>query len=82
MQQNQKFYIFEIATPDDKTLSTLIIDFTDEINEELGISGIIKRLVFNSGSWDKNFLVNKRFKRSKYISQSNYEWKKRLELNL
>ncbi len=79
---NKEFYVFEVATPDGKTLSTLIVEFTNKTNKELHISKIIKGLVLNSGSWKTKELSKFSFKRLKHVNQDPYEWKIRLESNL
>ncbi|MFK9095170.1 Tn7-like element transposition protein TnsE [Bacillus salipaludis] len=62
----KEFYVFEVATPDGKTLSTLIVDFTNKTNKELHISKIIKDIVLNSGSWKTKELSKFSFKRLKH----------------
>ncbi|MGG0718917.1 Tn7-like element transposition protein TnsE [Robertmurraya massiliosenegalensis] len=79
---NKEFYVFEVATPDGKTLSTLIIEITNKTNKEFHISKIIKELVLNSGSWKTKELLKSSFKRLKHVKQDSYEWKIRLESNL
>ncbi|KAB7676422.1 Tn7-like element transposition protein TnsE [Bacillus sp. B1-WWTP-T-0.5-Post-4] len=80
--KNKSYYVLEVATPDDKNLSTLIIDITNERNREQIISKLLKGLVFNSGSWDKRLLTMLNFKRLKHVNQDLNEWKRRLELNI
>ncbi|MEC4695285.1 Tn7-like element transposition protein TnsE [Bacillus anthracis] len=78
---NKKYCVIEISIPDDRTLSTLIIEVTSEGELEQVISKILKGLVFNSGSWDKKSLSKILSKRIKHVNQDLYDWKKRLELN-
>ncbi|MCE4951026.1 Tn7-like element transposition protein TnsE [Staphylococcus hominis] len=79
---NKEHYILEVATPDDKTLSTLILEKVSDKNSELLILMIIKNLIQNSGSWNTKELLRFSFKRLKHVKQSIYEWKIRLESNL
>ncbi|PLR80077.1 hypothetical protein CVD25_22540 [Bacillus canaveralius] len=79
---SKELYVFEVATIDGKTLSTLIVDFTIKKNKEFHISKIIKELVLNSGSWKTKDLSKSNFKRLKHLKQDLYEWKIRLESNL
>jgi len=79
---NNESLVFEVATPDGKTLSTLILKLTIKINKEFLVSKIIKGLVFNSGSWKTKELSKSSFKRLKHINQDLNEWKIRLESNL
>lgn len=76
---NKEYYILEIATPDKRNLSTLILTSMDKSNIELSILTIIKSLVFNSGNWKTEELFKYDFKRLKHIDQNYFEWKIRLE---
>lgn len=76
---NKEYYIIEIATPDKKNLSTLILKSMDKSNIELSVLTIIKGLVYNSGNWKTEELFKYNFKRLKHVDQNYFEWKIRLE---
>lgn len=45
-----------------------------DIKAEEIIKYILKKLVYNSGSWDSDSLVRFKYARIKHISQSDREW--------
>jgi hypothetical protein len=74
-------YILEIARPDHRPLSTLIVEFNqmwDRKIDEEQIQKLLIGLVFNSGNWRKYQLDKIRHLKLKHTSKSLQQWAERL----
>ncbi len=73
-------YVIEIATPDNKSLSTLIV-YGNSINE-IDLKKLLTNLVKSSGSWNKNIIRNLDCEKLKHTSDTLIDWKRKLEMKL
>ncbi|PLR75789.1 hypothetical protein CU633_19070 [Bacillus sp. V3-13] len=81
--RNKVSYVLEAAVPDNRSLSTLIIPSKGTIKEdEVTMKGLLKMLVFASGSWSQSFLYNLQNIRLKHLQESYKQWAARLVKNL
>lgn len=72
-------YILEVAVPDNRSLSTLIIPSKNNVyQDEKQIMYLLIRLVFSSGSWSKIFLSNLKHLKLKHLRESITDWARRL----
>lgn len=78
-------YVLEIARPDQRPLSTLIV-VLDKIRnrkkEEEQIQELLTGLVFNSGNWKKYHLNKIRHAKLKHTSKSTELWAERVYTKL
>lgn len=74
-------YILEIARPDRRSLSTLIVQFAEVENredEEKAIHGLLLSLVLNSGNWPTERLQEVRHTKLRHTDTSPSRWAKRV----
>ena len=72
-------YILEVAVPDNRSLSTLLIPSKGTaIKDELFIINLLENLVYASGSWSHSFLYNQENTRIKHLKESRAQWASRL----
>ncbi|MDA1617286.1 Tn7-like element transposition protein TnsE [Bacillus cereus group sp. TH204-1LC] len=79
-ESNQITYILEVATPDNKTLSTLLV--YKNRDGEKGIKDLLKRLVFQGGSWSKDILLNIKCNKVKHTNIILIDWKNKIVAKL
>ncbi|WP_090835364.1 Tn7-like element transposition protein TnsE [Bacillus mycoides] len=72
-------YVIEIATSDNRSLSTLMIKNLAEGKEEYILKEILNALVYSSGSWNSEKLREFDHVRIKHTQNSIREWAKRIE---
>ena len=71
--------LLEVAVPDNRSLSTLIIPSKGIIMEdEVTMRTLLTKLVFTSGSWSQSFLYNLQNIRVKHLQESYQQWAARL----
>lgn len=75
---NKIQYVIEIATPDNKSLSTLIV-YENNINE-IDLKKLLLNLVRNSRSWNKDIIRNLDGEKLKHTSDTLMDWKRKLEM--
>lgn len=75
---NKIQYVIEIATPDNKSLSTLIV-YENGINE-IDLKKLLMKLVRSSGSWNKDIIRNLDCEKLKHTSDTLVDWKRKLEM--
>lgn len=75
---NKIQYVIEIATPDNKSLSTLIV-YENGINE-IDLKKLLMNLVRSSGSWNKDIIRNLDCEKLKHTSDTLIDWKRKLEM--
>jgi hypothetical protein len=76
-------YILEIARPDQRPLSTLILKFEkmgDRKREEEQIQRLLTGIVFNSGNWGKYQLNKIKHVKLKHTSKNPQQWAERVYL--
>ncbi|MEH7355404.1 Tn7-like element transposition protein TnsE [Neobacillus drentensis] len=72
-------YILEVAIPDNRSLSTLIIASQNSLDrDEKQIKHILTQLTYNNGSWSEKFLAEFYFKRVRHLQTNNEDWALRL----
>lgn len=74
-------YILEVARPDQRSLSTLIVQMKDVKNrkgEEETIHGLLHGLVFNGGNWHKKSLQRITFSKLRHTSKEPEYWAERV----
>lgn len=72
-------YILEVAVPDNRSLSTLIIPSKNiAYQDEKQIKYLLTKLVFSSGSWSKIFLSKLKHFKLKHLQESITDWARRL----
>lgn len=72
-------YIIEVATPDNKSLSTLMVKNSPEAIAEDAIKEILDGLVYNSGTWNSKKLKHYDYVRIKHMKNNNSrEWARRI----
>ncbi|HDR7257775.1 TPA: hypothetical protein QCX12_001410 [Bacillus paranthracis] len=79
-ESDQITYILEVATPDNKTLSTLLV-YKNQDGEK-GIKDLLKRLVFQGGSWSKDILLNIKCNKVKHTNITLIDWKNKIVAKL
>lgn len=72
-------YVIEIATPDNKSLSTLMIKNLLEGRVEYVIKEILEGLVYSSGTWNSKKLKKYNHVRIKHTNNNNADWARRIE---
>lgn len=72
-------YVIEVATPDNKSLSTLMIENLLEGRVEYVIKEILGGLVYSSGTWNSKRLKKYNHVRIKHTSNNNADWARRIE---
>ncbi|MFS3930874.1 Tn7-like element transposition protein TnsE [Priestia flexa] len=72
-------YILEVATPDNRSLSTLVIKNLMEGREEYILKEILYTLVYSSGSWNRERLSEINHIRLKHAKDNNEDWARRLK---
>ncbi|OSX93864.1 hypothetical protein BTJ45_01928 [Bacillus mycoides] len=72
-------YLIEVSTIDGRSLSTLLIkNISDNMIENI-IKELLKKLVYNSGSWNSDSLKHFDYIRVKHTKQNEKEWSRRIE---
>lgn len=74
-------YILEVARPDQRSLSTLILHFTEAKNlevEEKAVQHLLRSLVLNSGSWPTERLQEVRHAKLKHTDTEPRHWAERV----
>ncbi|MBG9787020.1 Tn7-like element transposition protein TnsE [Brevibacillus laterosporus] len=73
-------YILEVAVPDNRSLSTLLLKLGAdmEVDEKIIIK-TLEHLVFNSGNWNSKFLKEIPHKRIKHIDDTANYWAHRIK---
>nr|WP_269438191.1 Tn7-like element transposition protein TnsE [Phosphitispora fastidiosa] len=74
-------YILEVARPDQRSLSTLIVQFPQEENreqEEKAIKELLINLVLNSGNWPTKLLKNLNHTKLRHTSTDPHHWAERV----
>lgn len=72
-------YILEVAVPDNRSLSTLIIPSKNVVyQDEKQIKYLLTKLVFSSGSWSKNFLSKLNHFKLRHLQEAIIDWARRL----
>jgi len=74
-------YILEVARPDQRSLSTLIIQFPEAENreqEEKAIHELLLKLVLNSGNWPTKWLRNINHAKLRHTSTEPNHWAERV----
>lgn len=77
---NEIQYIIEIATPDDKSLSTLII-YQPQLSEQI-LNKLLINLINHSGSWNKDILKDLNHTKLKHTSDTVFKWLNKLKMKL
>lgn len=77
---NKIQYVIEVATPDNKSLSTLIV-YKNFINE-IDLKKLLEKLVKSCGSWNKDIIKNLNCEKVKHTNDNLIDWKRRLEMKL
>lgn len=72
-------YVIEIATPDNKSLSTLMIKNLPEVRAEYVIKEILNGLVYSSGTWNSKKLKKYNHVRIKHTNNNSIDWAKKIE---
>lgn len=75
----ENYYLIEVATPDNKSLSTLMIKNINLEDIELVLEALLITLVNNSGRWNNEFLKKLEHKRLKHTKGSNKDWANNIE---
>lgn len=75
-------YVIEVATPDNKSLSTLMIKSLSEARAEYVIKEILNGLVHSSGTWNSKKLEKYNHVRIKHTSNNSLDWSRRIRLQL
>ncbi|WP_342558307.1 Tn7-like element transposition protein TnsE [Metasolibacillus sp. FSL K6-0083] len=75
---NKIQYVIEIATPDNKSLSTLLV-YENGINE-INLKKLLMDLVRRGGSWNKDIIRNLSCEKLKHTSDTLIDWKRKLEM--
>ncbi|WP_163528060.1 Tn7-like element transposition protein TnsE [Halobacillus ihumii] len=74
-------YILEVARPDQRSLSTLIVQMEEVKNrkgEEETIHGLLYGLVFNGGNWRKRSLQKVTYSKLRHTSKDSEHWAERV----
>lgn len=71
-------YVIEVATPDNRSLSTLMVKNSKEERAEYGIKKILHDLVHSSGKWNSKNLKLHMHTRIKHTKQNEQEWASRV----
>lgn len=72
-------FILEVAVPDNRSLSTLIIPSLGSPHKnEIHIQGLLTKLVFNSGSWSNSFLKNQVHNKMRHYDETARNWAQRI----
>ncbi|MFD1412241.1 MULTISPECIES: Tn7-like element transposition protein TnsE [Oceanobacillus] len=72
-------FIVEVAVPDNRSLSTLIIPSSGSVHKsEIHIQGLLTKLVFNSGSWSNSFLKNQVHNKIRHYNETVKNWTQRI----
>lgn len=77
---NKTQYVIEIATPDGKSLSTVIV-YQPNFDEK-SLNKLLMKLVTHSGSWNKEILGNLDCGKLKHTSNTLIDWKSKLVMKL
>ncbi|MBB6447892.1 Tn7-like element transposition protein TnsE [Bacillus benzoevorans] len=77
---NKTQYVIEIATPDGKSLSTLII-YQSNVDEKF-LRDLLQKLMLQSGSWNKKILSSLDCEKLKHTSNTLVDWKDKLIMKL
>lgn len=72
-------YVIEVATPDNKSLSTLMIKNLFEVRAEYVIKEILNGLVYSSGAWNSKKLKKYDYVRIKHTSNNSVDWSRRIK---
>jgi TnsE C-terminal domain len=81
--EGNRTYILEVAVPDNRTLSTLLLKSEETMeSDERVIKNILKQLVYKSGNWDSNVLKKLRHRRTKHLGNISSQWAYRIKDNL
>lgn len=72
-------YVIEIATPDNKSLSTLMIKSLPEDRAEYVIKEILNGLIYSSGAWNSERLKKYDYVRIKHTKSNSIEWARRIK---
>lgn len=72
------YYLIEVSTVDNRSLSTLLIRYNSDIGDESIIKLLLKQLVYNSGSWNSNCMKNINYERIKHVKQDERKWAQRI----
>lgn len=75
-------YIIEVATPDNRSLSTLVIKNLVGDREEYILKELLYTLVYSSGTWDRERLSEINHIRLKHTKDNNEEWANRVKNHL
>lgn len=75
-------YIIEVATPDNRSLSTLVIKNLVGDREEYILKELLYTLVYSFGSWDRERLSEINHLRLKHTKDNNEEWANRVKNHL
>ncbi|EMA6344098.1 Tn7-like element transposition protein TnsE [Bacillus cytotoxicus] len=73
---NRITYILEVATPDNKSLSTLLVYKYQDDEKEIKV--LLKKLVFQGGSWSKDILLNIECDKVKHTNITPIDWKNKI----
>jgi hypothetical protein len=72
-------YILEVAVPDNRSLSTLIVPSIGTVYEdEKHIQDLLTKLVINSGSWSNTFLKTQTHRKVRHSNEGAANWAQRL----
>ncbi|BBN97584.1 Tn7-like element transposition protein TnsE [Sporolactobacillus terrae] len=77
----QPIYILEVARPDQRSLSTLLVRIKNAKNrgdEEKSIHNLLNALVLKSGSWSKDCLQHVYYAKLKHTSTDSRHWADRV----
>lgn len=79
MNKGKVSYILEVAVPDNRSISTLIIPSVgDFYKDELHIQKLLRNLVYNSGSWSNAFLQTIQHAKVRHSQETARKWVERL----
>ena len=74
-------YILEVARPDQRSLSTLMLlmeDVKDRKGEEETVHDLLYNLVFNGGNWHRESLQRRRYAKLRHTSTDAQHWAERV----
>lgn len=79
VNQGKVSYIIEVAVPDNRSISTLIIPSVGSLyKDELHIQKLLRNLVYSSGSWSNTFLQTVQHTKVKHLQETARKWAERL----
>lgn len=73
-------YVIEVATPDNKSLSTLMIKSLSDTRAEYVIKEVLNGLVFSSGTWNSGKLKQYDYLRIKHTNNNSNDWARRIKI--